>query len=112
MFNNEFWEWVKTNCPKAYAEVAVNCYGDDFNEAEDSVVYNYLANNICYCDLESWFDSLGIEIDEIYFNIKRTNILTQNFKTKEEWAFLKKGYRLSAIKKSFEIRENQLKEVK
>ena len=116
MFDRKFWQEIETNYPTAYKEF-------DYTEA---IFDNHIIiisrddyNNICYCDLEKFFDDNGIIIEITYWveendftwSIYRNqfmiedNIDLNHNKTRDE-------AKLQAVKKAFEIKENQLKEKK
>jgi hypothetical protein len=117
MFDAKFWEEIKEKYPNGYKEFLLNGNNDSENnirKAESSI------NNFCYCDIETYFDGLGIKIyiypyafdKEIYkifwndfngFYISKTNNIYFNSRPEAK---------LAAVKKAFEILQNQLKEVK
>ncbi len=126
MFDAKFWEEVKTNYPEAYDDYFLKDYVSGIFIDK----YNYILDKIkklCYDDIETYFDGLGIEI-EIHRNYVTTPnnvdfkyfnntcgyvILQQDFPPEYNLNFNSRSEaKLAAVKKTFEIRELQLKEVK
>jgi hypothetical protein len=118
------WNLIKRKYPKAY---------EKFLKTDK---YNYgfgffIPKDICFCDIEKFFDSLGI-ITEIvycsktfqniyddpcwYYIIQKKDMITNEFKgfveIIEKYYFTRQEAKEQAILKAFEILENKLKGVK
>ena len=91
------WQEIKEKNPKA-----LNKFGE-FSEVNKYMVEHGIYINICYCDLEEFFDDIGIDLLELLIKIK-------NYCKKDEFPFHKKLAKEQAIYKAFEIFEEQLKD--
>jgi hypothetical protein len=105
MFNSKFWEGIKNNYPegfKLFIEYLKKEYPDE--------------NEVCYCDLEKFFDDNGIIIStffEIEKNMFHYFVYDKNKKENHSnGLFNRKSVKEYLVYKAFEIRESQLKEVK
>ncbi len=117
MFDNKFWEEIKEKYPKAFEkflEYEKYVYdGHNFSYdmrffASSSIVY------VCYCDVEKWFDDIGIIIEIVIyekgFNFRIYNNDYKLWIIKDWRVYTRQKAKLEAVKKAFEIKENQLKE--
>jgi hypothetical protein len=107
------WQKIEKKHPRGCRKFIIEYYGDDFNEA-------WLKQNICYCDLENFFDDNGIIIDKYHtgykyiFGIKNRNIkgyagyIKNQYISKEFENYEERNKK--AILKAFEILEQQLKD--
>lgn len=112
MFDVKFWEEIKTNYPKAYDECRKN-----FN-----ISNNYMNDwkCLCFCDIETYFYNLGMiiiidydtEDNNYYYWIYRNQFNIEDTFEKFSDYKLRPEAKLAAVKKAFEIRENQLKDGK
>jgi len=86
MFDSKFWEEIKTTYPEAYDEfIKTTSFIEEFNSypwlIKRSQSGRILSQkDICYCNIETYFDGLGIIIeiksytDKFRFNIvNKTN---------------------------------------
>jgi len=126
-FNAEFWQEIKEKYPKGWNLFKnfirmENCLTKLNNKLKVGVWFNdkYNYRNICYCDIEKFFDAQGIIILIIYcdydeaknyqrfsFDIinKQTNNLLSD---KNIYYDTHHESKLEAVKKAFEILNNQL----
>ena len=116
MFDTKFWEEIKTNSPKAYDECR------KYFNISNNYMNDWLC--ICYDDLETYFDGLGIEIfiekyindkDNIYylFQIHLNNMWQYSWPFRLQYkSDSRPEAKLEAVKKAFMIYEDQLKGVK
>jgi hypothetical protein len=131
MFDVKFWEEIKTDFPKGY-EIFCNETGYKLYNVGNNEFYMFKENDadLCYCDLEAYFDGLGINIEIIKFRMNPKIFETDNPFFKEyDFLILNKNVlfsgklhdievnsteeaKLAAVKKAFEIREDQLKDGK
>jgi hypothetical protein len=62
MFNNDFWEEIKTNYPVSY---------EDFENWITRISNLNNEYEACYCDIETYFDGVGIIITFCYDEVKK-----------------------------------------
>jgi len=127
MFDAIFWKEIKTNYEKSYYEFENyihNNYKDiyhvyiDFFFIIDNGKPVIIPFEILYGIIEIYFDGLKIEINIIHYNCLTWYFVIDDYINKQYIS--NKDYnfnsrleaKLAAVKKSFELRETQLKEVK
>ena len=112
MFDNKFWEEVKSNSPKSWNKFIFWC-----NNNFEDFIHQESFDFICYCDIEKFFDENSIKI---FFDMdKETNffeyeivILLKNRLYNHNYSGYKFSYikaKFEAVKKAFEILENKSK---
>lgn len=111
MFDTKFWEEIKTNYPEAYKEFY------DLNVKNDIQIFDNAfgkikgLQNICYCKLETYFRKKEI----IIYTTCAYDYSAWNHTVNKHTIYGCKSIeiaQLSVVKRAFEIRNNQLKEVK
>jgi hypothetical protein len=117
MFDNKFWEEIKTKYPKAYEHFINdnNIFNQTLEEFDgNNCKFNF--NDICYCDLEKFFDANEIIIETMNICSEKWEWDISNY---DRWLAQSKNHfktrdeaKLEAVKKAFEIMENRLKEKK
>jgi len=121
MFDSKFWEEIKTTYPEAYDEFIKTTYFiEDFNgypwlikRSQSGRILSQ--KDICYCNIETYFDGLGIIINSNfpeYYKIISQNKNNLRCTDYIECNNSRPNAKSAAAKKAFEIRENLLKEVK
>jgi hypothetical protein len=120
MFDAKFWGNVQTNYPKTYRELIIFNYSYLKDKRFDvDFHYDIFENDrkdICYCDLEKFFDGLGIMLTIYVVEFYRQNRFTFTYEIytqKEvESSCIRYNSRseaeLAAVNKAFEIKEKQL----